>query len=173
MVTVWPLVLQWSCIGKTTFRCSLKLSPNILEEPPMYSSLQSTLPLLNLYITTPFLVMKSLSLDTSRRPLLGWPPFKVHLNRMVSKDFLETFTKSLNVWDNYVILLFLATSCSLVLLVSLLLPLLFVPRNSSAKWHLVHFKLEAWISQISIIFSQIPVQSELMSLFWIYKLHSF
>ena len=45
---VWPVVLQWSWIGEGAFRCSLNLSPNVLDVSPMYSSLHSNLSYLNL-----------------------------------------------------------------------------------------------------------------------------
>ena len=35
-VTELPVVLLWSCIEKGAFRCSLKLSQNVLEDSPMY-----------------------------------------------------------------------------------------------------------------------------------------
>ena len=44
MVTWWPVMLLWSNIGEGAFWCSLNLSPNALEDSPMYSSSQSTLP---------------------------------------------------------------------------------------------------------------------------------
>ena len=43
METLWPLMLLWSYMGEGGFRCSLNLSPNVLEDSPMYSSSQSTL----------------------------------------------------------------------------------------------------------------------------------
>ena len=44
MVTWWPLMLLWSCMGEGDFRCSLNLSPNVLEDSPMYSSSQDEKP---------------------------------------------------------------------------------------------------------------------------------
>ena len=38
----------WSYIGEGAFRCSLNLSPKVLDDPPMYLSSQSTLWHLNL-----------------------------------------------------------------------------------------------------------------------------
>ena len=46
--TWWPVVLKWSKIGEGALRCSLNLSPNVLNDSPMYSSLHSTLSHLNL-----------------------------------------------------------------------------------------------------------------------------
>ena len=75
----WLLYDLWcyNChIEERSSRCSLSLSPNALEHSPIYSSLQSTLTHLSLYITPPFLVMWSLSLGALRRPLIIWPPLK-------------------------------------------------------------------------------------------------
>ena len=47
-VVVWPEVLLWSCMGEGAFRCSLNLSPNVLDVSPMYSSSHSNLSHLNL-----------------------------------------------------------------------------------------------------------------------------
>ena len=47
-VVVWPEVLLWSCMGEWAFRCSLNLSPNVLDVSPMYSSSHSNLSHLNL-----------------------------------------------------------------------------------------------------------------------------
>ena len=41
MVTLWPLMLLWSYMGEGGFRCSLNLSPKVLEDSPIYSSSQS------------------------------------------------------------------------------------------------------------------------------------
>ena len=35
---VWPEVQLWLCIGEGSFRCSLNLSPKVLEVFPIYSS---------------------------------------------------------------------------------------------------------------------------------------
>ena len=43
MVTLWPLMLLWSYMGEGVFRCSLNLSPKVLEDSAIYSSSQSTL----------------------------------------------------------------------------------------------------------------------------------
>ena len=49
-VVVWPEVLLWSWMGEGALRCSLNLSPNVLDVSPMYSSSHSNLSHLNLYI---------------------------------------------------------------------------------------------------------------------------
>ena len=43
IVVVWSVVLEWSYIGEGPFWCSLNLSPNVLEDSPIYSSSHSTL----------------------------------------------------------------------------------------------------------------------------------
>ena len=47
-VVVWPEVLLWSWMGEGALRCSLNLSPNVLDVSPMYSSSHSNLSHLNL-----------------------------------------------------------------------------------------------------------------------------
>ena len=37
-VVMWLVVFLWWCIGEGSFRCSLNLSPKVLEVSPMYSS---------------------------------------------------------------------------------------------------------------------------------------
>ena len=46
--TWWPVVLKWSKTGEGALRCSLNLSPNVLDDSPIYSSSHSTLLHLNL-----------------------------------------------------------------------------------------------------------------------------
>ena len=57
-------------------RCSLNLSPNVLADSPIYSSLHSTLSHLYLYMMPLFLEMWSLSLGATRRSLMVLPPLK-------------------------------------------------------------------------------------------------
>ena len=72
-VVVWPVVLKWSYIGEGAFGCSLNLSPNVLEDSPMYSSSHSTLSHLYLYMMPLFLVILSLSLGATRRSWWSCP----------------------------------------------------------------------------------------------------
>ena len=53
-VTGWPEVLRWSFIGEGALRCSLNLSSKFLADSPIYSSSQSTLSHLYLYMTPLF-----------------------------------------------------------------------------------------------------------------------
>ena len=76
IVTAWPEMLRWSCIGEGAFRCSLNLSSKFLADSPIYSSSQSTLSHLYLYMTPLFLGIGSLSFGAMRRSLMVWPPLR-------------------------------------------------------------------------------------------------
>ena len=75
-VVLWPVMLKWSNSGEGVFRCYLNLSPNVLEDSPMYSSLHSTLPQLYLYMMPLFLVIWSLYVGATWRSLMVLPPLK-------------------------------------------------------------------------------------------------
>ena len=87
--TSWPVVFWWSMIGDGALMCSLYLSPNVLPDSPMYSSPQSTLPQLYLYITPLFLSMVSLSLGCTRRSLMVLPPLKYYSTPYLLQMFLQ------------------------------------------------------------------------------------
>ena len=89
MVTGWPEMLIWSCIGEGDLRCSLNLSSKFLADSPIYSWSQSTLPHLNLYMTPLLLRIGSLSLGAIRRFLMVWPPF-----RCTSMPYFDKFSCS-------------------------------------------------------------------------------
>ena len=76
IVTLWPEMLRWSCMGVGALRCSLYLSSKFLADSQIYSSSQSTLSHLYLYMTTLFLRSGSLSFGTIRRSLMVWPPLR-------------------------------------------------------------------------------------------------
>ena len=88
-VVIWPVMLKWTYIGEGAFRCSLNLSPNVLEDSPIYSSLHSTLSHLNLYMMPLFFVIWSLSLGATSRSLVVLPPLKY----TCILCFLHTFFK--------------------------------------------------------------------------------
>ena len=54
MVTSWPEMVRWSYMGDGALRCSLYLSSKFLADSPIYSSSQSTLSHLYLYMTPLF-----------------------------------------------------------------------------------------------------------------------
>ena len=41
---LWPVMQLWLCIGEGSFRCSLNLSPKVLEVSPIYSSSHTSSP---------------------------------------------------------------------------------------------------------------------------------
>ena len=63
-------------MGEWVLRCSLNLSAKFLADSPMYSSLQSTLLHLYLYMNTLFFMMVSLSFGAIRSFLMVSPPFR-------------------------------------------------------------------------------------------------
>ena len=71
IVTLWPVVLKWSYIREGTFRCSLKFSPNVLEDSSVYSSSHSTLSPLHLYMT-PLFFLIFWSLQTWGSHVVNW-----------------------------------------------------------------------------------------------------
>ena len=91
--TSWPAVLCWSMMGDGALMCSLYLSPNVLPDSPMYSSSQSTLPHLYLYITPLFLSMVSLPLGCTRRSLMVLPPLKYTSTPYLLQMFLQVSPK--------------------------------------------------------------------------------
>ena len=76
IVTLWPEMTEWSWMGEGVLRCSLNLSAKFLADSPMYSSSQSTLLHLYLYMTPFFFRIVSLSFGDMRRFLMVSPPFK-------------------------------------------------------------------------------------------------
>ena len=120
--TSWPVVFWWSMIGDGALMCSLYLSPNVLPDSPMYSSSQSTLPNLYLYITPLFLSMVSLSLGCTRRSLIVLPPLKYTSTPYLLQMFLQVSPKPFiygTTMQEFLMLLFpwLFFSCFFLMLV--------------------------------------------------------
>ena len=107
--TSWPVVFWWPW-WVMVLLCSLYLSPNVLPDSPMYSSSQSTLPHLYLYITLLFLSMVSLSLGCTRRSLIVLPPVKYTSTPYLLQMFLQVsprpFMYGTTMYD-FLVLLFL------------------------------------------------------------------
>ena len=89
--TSWPVVFWWSMMGALI--CSLNLSPKVLPDSPKYSSSQSTLPHLYLYITPLFLSMVSLSLVCTSRSLMVLLPLKYTSMPCLLQMFLQVSSK--------------------------------------------------------------------------------
>ena len=69
-------IVLWWCIGEGSFRCSLNLSPKVLEISPMYSASQVRSPHWNQYMAPLLLNMGSLSLAETSRFLMVLLPLK-------------------------------------------------------------------------------------------------
>ena len=67
-------------MGEGALRCSLNLSPNVLDVSPMYSSSHSNLSHLNLYIIPLFFVIGSLSLGATNSSFNVLPLLKCTYN---------------------------------------------------------------------------------------------
>ena len=93
-LVVWPVRVLWWWIAEGAFRCSLYLSPKVLEVSPMYSSSQPRLLHWYLYMAPLWLSIGSLSLG---RPegfwwfCHPWSEFGCH----IYTDPFDTFTKTL------------------------------------------------------------------------------
>ena len=64
IVTSWPEMLWWSYMGDGALRCSFNLSSKFLADSPIYSSWQSTLSHLYLYMTPLFYLLGLCPLGT-------------------------------------------------------------------------------------------------------------
>ena len=102
IVTSWPEMLRWSCMGNGALRCSFYLSSKFLADSPIYSSSQSTLSHLYLYMTPLLWRSGSWSLGAIRRSLMVWPPLRCTSIPYFFSNTLVTFTQSLMVRDHNV-----------------------------------------------------------------------
>ena len=106
MVTLWPVMLLWSYMGEGAFRCSLNLSPKVLEESPMYSSSHSTLSHWYLWMTPLLFCIGSLSLGDIRRFLIVVPPLKYTCTHIYFQIIRHTFSYTLYVYTKLVLYFF-------------------------------------------------------------------
>ena len=97
----WPVWLLWWWIAEGAFRCSLYLSPKVLEVSPMYSSSQPRSPHLYQQMAPLWLTIGFLSLGGEEEAFDGPATFEVGLNAISTTDLFDTFTKTLCVgYDN-------------------------------------------------------------------------
>ena len=99
IVTEWPEMLIWSCMGEGALRCSLNLSSKFLADCPMYSWSQSTLPHLYLYMTPLLLRIGSLSLGVMKI-FDGMTSLQMYFNPIFSASSVEALTQPLMVRDH-------------------------------------------------------------------------
>ena len=92
-------MLLWSCMGEGAFRCSLYLSPNVLDVSPIYSSSHSK-PITFEPIDYATLFCYVVFILWSHQFIFqGLSTLKVYLNAILSANVFETLTKSLVVWN--------------------------------------------------------------------------
>ena len=95
-------MLLWSCMGEGDFRCSLNLSPNVLEDSPIYSSSQSTLSQWYLYMTPLCFSMESLSFGAIRRFLMVVPPLQCTCTPKFLANVFDVFTEPYIIRYHYI-----------------------------------------------------------------------
>ena len=96
IVTAWPEMLRWSCIGEGAFRCSLNLSSKFLADSPIYSS--SNPPCM----TPTFFRDWIFILWRHEEVFDGMTSFKMYFNPIFLASSLEAFTQPLMVRYNSV-----------------------------------------------------------------------
>ena len=98
MTSDGKMVIYWG----GAFRCSLNLSPKVLDDSPVYSSSQSILLHFYLYMMPLFFVMGSLSLAVIRRLLMALPPLQYTFTPCFLHTFfmssLSSFTYDTTIW---------------------------------------------------------------------------
>ena len=102
IVTSWPEMLWWSYMEDGALRCSFNLSSKFLADSPIYSSSQSTLSHLYLYMTPLFFVDRVFVLWGHEVVFDGLATFQVHINPILLANVFVALTESLMVWDHNV-----------------------------------------------------------------------
>ena len=102
IVTSWPEVLWWSYMGDGALRCSFNLSSKFLADSPIYSSSQSTLSHLNLYMTPLFFVDWVFVFWWYKVVFDGLTTFQVNINPILLANVFIALTESLMVWNHNV-----------------------------------------------------------------------
>ena len=122
-------------MGDRAFTCSLNLSANIVPDSLVYSSLQSTLPHLYLFITPLSCKMVSLSLGFTRRYMMVLPPLKCIFMPCALQMSLQ-----LSSWP----LIYCTTMYGLLMLEVGLFLILFEPLLDLLDLMLALFKTQTW-----------------------------
>ena len=89
-------------MGDGALRCSFNLSSKFLADSPIYSSSQSTLSHLNLYMTPLFFVDWVFVLWGHEVIFDGLTIFQVHINPILLANVFITLTESLMAWNHNV-----------------------------------------------------------------------
>ena len=101
----WPVWLLWWWMAEGAFRCSLYLSPKVLEVSPMYSLSQPRLPHWYQYVTT-LVDHRVFVFGEDQEVLNGSATFEVGSNAIPTTDLFDAFTKTLCIGYDNVTLIF-------------------------------------------------------------------
>ena len=95
-------MLLWSYMGEGDFRCSLNLSPNVLEDSPMYSSSQSTpATMVSIYDSTLF--QHGVLVFWSHQEVFnGGPSFTMNLHPKLLANVLDVLAEPCIIRYHYV-----------------------------------------------------------------------
>ena len=97
----WLVWLLWWWMGEGSFRCSLYLSPKVLEVSPMYSSSQPRSPTLIPIDGISLVAHRVFVLGGDQEVLDGADTCEVSLDAIPTTDLFDTFKKTLCVgYDN-------------------------------------------------------------------------
>ena len=112
-------MLEWSYIGDGVFWCFLNLSPNVLEDSPIYSSSHSTLSYLYLYDST--FPEDGIFILGSHKKASDGLASKVHLYPKFAAYFLQTLTQPFWIKNNHIRSLVVSSITSQLLVLLLFL----------------------------------------------------
>ena len=98
-------MLLWSYMGDRGFRCSLNLSPKVLEDSPIYSTSQSTL-FTMISVDDSTLFLDWISVFGSHQEVLdSGASLAIHLYPKLSANVFDALTETTIVWYHYIRLL--------------------------------------------------------------------
>ena len=93
-------MLKWSKIGEGALRCSLNLSPNVLDDS-LYVFIIALHPVAFKSVDDSTSALDRILILRSHQEVFDCcTSFEVHLHPMVVTSFLETFTEPSMVWNN-------------------------------------------------------------------------
>ena len=96
IVTAWPEMLRWSCMGDGALRCSLNLSSKFLADSPIYSSSQS-IPVTFIPIYDPtFLEEWIFVIGSCEKVINGMTSFEMYFNPILLANFSCSFHSALD-----------------------------------------------------------------------------
>ena len=118
-VVLWPVMLEWSNIGDGAFRCSLNLSPNVLEDSYIFFITFHPITSVSVYDAT--LLDYVVFIFGCHQEVFDGPALWSILEYHISYIFFYTLTEAFHVRNHYVVFLMLEM---LLILVSFFLLLL-------------------------------------------------